>query len=127
MTEVHDAIAAANATLEQVFEQGDAAGMAALYTQDGQLGQPNGDFVIGRPAIQAYWQAVFDRGIKQIKLDIVEVEAHGDTAIEVCKFTLYASEGQEAYQGKGIVILKRQDGEWKVHRDIVNSSLPAPG
>jgi ketosteroid isomerase-like protein len=30
-------------------------------------------------------------------------------------------------EGKYIVIWKHEDGQWKLHRDILNSSRPAPG
>jgi hypothetical protein len=30
-------------------------------------------------------------------------------------------------EGKYIVIWKQVEGQWKLHRDILNSSRPAPG
>ncbi|MFN2131069.1 MAG: YybH family protein, partial [Anaerolineae bacterium] len=78
-------------------------------------------------AIQAFWQAVLDAGIKEARLEIREVEAHGDTAIEVGEYTLHGEGGAELDAGKYIVIWKREGGQWKLHRDIFNSSLPAPG
>jgi ketosteroid isomerase-like protein len=65
-------------------------------------------------------------GIASAKIEIVEVEGHGDTAIEVSTFTLHAQGGEELDAGKFIVIWKRVGGEWKLHRDIYNSSVPAP-
>jgi uncharacterized protein (TIGR02246 family) len=126
-TEVRDAIVAANANFMTTYKGGDAASMAALYTENGQLLPPNGDFVTGRQAIEGFWQALFDMGIKEVKLESVEVEGHGETAIEVGKFTLKGEGGQELDAGKYIVIWKREDGQWKLHRDIFNSSKPAPG
>jgi ketosteroid isomerase-like protein len=70
------------------FSNGDAAARAALYAEDGQVLPPNSDFVVGRPPIQAFWQAVIDMGVKGARLDIVEVEGHGHTAIEISKFAL---------------------------------------
>jgi ketosteroid isomerase-like protein len=40
-------IAAANITFMQAFKSGDAAGLAALYTEDGQVLPPNSDFITG--------------------------------------------------------------------------------
>jgi ketosteroid isomerase-like protein len=68
-----------------------------------------------------------DMGIKEAKLEIVEVEGHGDTAIEGSTFTLHGEGGQLLDRGKYIVIWKREEGQWKLHRDIFNSSMPAPG
>jgi uncharacterized protein (TIGR02246 family) len=123
---IREAIADANKDFMVNFNRGDAAGMADLYTDDGQVLPPNSDFVIGKEAIQAFWQALMDMGIKEAKLDIVEVEEQDDLAVEVSKYTLQGEEGQVLDQGKYIVIWKREDGQWKLHRDIFNSSLPAP-
>jgi uncharacterized protein (TIGR02246 family) len=125
--EVREAIAAANEKFMATFKGGDAASMAALYTENGQLLPPNSDFVTGRQAIQAFWQALYDMGIKEAKLESVEVEGHGDTAIDVGTFSLHGEGGQELDNGKYIVIWKREDGQWKLHRDIFNSSKPALG
>ena len=108
------------------FKSGDAAGMADLYTQEGQVLPPNNNFITGHQAIQAFWQSLMDMGIKEAQLEIVEVESYNDTAIEVSKFTLLDEQGQVLNKGKYIVIWKQIQGRWKLHRDIFNSSLPAP-
>jgi uncharacterized protein (TIGR02246 family) len=61
-TEVRDAIVAANENFMATFSRGDAAGMAALYTENGQVLPPNSDFVTGKQAIQTFWQALMDMG-----------------------------------------------------------------
>jgi uncharacterized protein (TIGR02246 family) len=124
---IRNAIAAANEDFMAAVKRGDAAGLAALYTENGQVLPPNGDFVTGKGAIQMFWQAVMDMGIKEAKLEIVEVEGHGDTATEVSTFTLHGEGGQVLDRGKYIVIWKGEGGQWKLHRDIFNSSMPAPG
>ena len=126
VTEISDAIVAANEKFMAVFKMGDAAGLANLYTENGQVLPPNGGFLTGKDAIQAIWQSILDMGAKEIKLDIVEVEGQGDTAIEVSNYTLYSEDGQELDKGKYIVIWKQKDGQWKLHRDIFNSSMPVP-
>ena len=124
-TAIHNTIAAANENFMATFKRGDASGIAALYTEDGQVLPPNSNFVTGKQAIQTFWQALMDMGIKEAKLEIVEVEGHGDTAIEVSKFTLQGEGGQVLNKGKYIVIWKQEGGQWKLHRDIFNSSMPA--
>jgi uncharacterized protein (TIGR02246 family) len=125
-TEVRDAIATANENFMAAAKQGDAAALAALYTENGQVLPPNSDFVTGKEAIQAFWQAIRDMGIKAATLETVEVEGHGDTATEVGKYTLHGEEGQQLDKGKYIVIWKQEEGQWKLHRDIFNTSMPAP-
>ena len=125
-TNIRDTIAVANDEFMAAFKRADAAGLAALYTEGGQVLPPNGDFVTGRQAIQGFWQVLFDMGIKEAKMEIVEVEKHGDTVVEVSKFKLLADGGQVLDKGKYIVIWKQDGGRWKLHRDIFNSSMPAP-
>ena len=124
-TNVHDAIVAADETFINTFNRGDAAGIAALYTENGQFLPPNSDFVTGRQAIQATFQGLMDMGIKAVKIETLEVEGYGDTASEVGRYTLEGEDGQVLDQGKFIVIWKQEAGQWKLHRDIINSSMPA--
>jgi uncharacterized protein (TIGR02246 family) len=126
-TGLRGVIAAANESFMATFKRGDAAGLAALYTENGQVLPPNSDFVTGRQAIQMFWQAVMDMGLQEAKMEIVEVEDHGDTAIEVSMFSLMGEGGQVLDKGKYIVIWKQEDGQWMLHRDIFNSSMPPAG
>jgi uncharacterized protein (TIGR02246 family) len=125
-TEVREAISAGNKRFMETFELGDAAGMATLYTENGQLLPPNTDIVSGRQGIQAFWQGAIDMGIKAMKLETTELEEHGDTAIAVGKYTLSGEGDQVIDSGKYVVILKQEGGQWRLHRDIWNTSMPAP-
>ncbi|MBC8232752.1 SgcJ/EcaC family oxidoreductase [bacterium] len=125
-TEVRNAIAATNAKFLQAFRQGDAAGLAATYTSNGQALPTNSDIITGKTALQGFWQAVLDMGIKSGTLDTVELDDCGDTVIEIGKYTLQVSGGQTVDEGKYLVVWKQEDGQWKWHRDIWNSSMPAP-
>jgi uncharacterized protein (TIGR02246 family) len=107
--------------------RGDAAGAAAVYTEDAQVLPPNSEAVSGRQAIQTLWQGAIDMGIKAVNLETVEVEGHGHTAHEVGKYTLQGTEGQMLDTGKYVVIWKQEAGQWKLHRDIWNSSRAASG
>jgi len=125
--EIKHAIAAANENFMTNFQQGDAAGVASLYTEDGQVLPPGSDFVTGRSAIQQFWQGAMDMGIKAVKLETVELDGQGDTAIETGKYTLTGEGGQIIDTGKYMVVWKQQEREWRLHRDIWNTSLPPQG
>jgi uncharacterized protein (TIGR02246 family) len=125
-TKIREAIVAANGNFTEAFNSGDAAGVAALYTAEGQLLPGNSDFVAGTPAIQEFWQGAMKMGIKSAKLETIEVEGMGTMAYEVGKYQLFAEGDHKLDQGKYIVIWKQVAGEWKLHRDIWNTSMPAP-
>lgn len=125
-TAIHTEIAARNEQFMQYFEDRDASALAELYTEEAQLLPPNSDFVTGKPAINGFWQALFEMGITKVKLESVEAEQCGQTAIEVSRYTMLGPGDQVLDQGKYIVIWKEVDGQWKLHRDIFNSSVPQP-
>ena len=124
-SEAAKAIEAVNQAFENGFKQSSAAEIAAVYTQEGQLLPPNGEFVSGSSAIEAFWQSAIDSGIKQADLETIELDQQGDTAIEVGRYTLSGSAGATLDQGKYIVVWKLENGEWKYHRDMWSSSQSA--
>ena len=126
-TGFHEAIAAADEKFMETFNGGDAAGLADLYTENGQLLPPGSDLVTGAAAIQTFWQGAMDMGIKTASLKTVETEGHGDTVIEIGKYTLSGETGNIMDRGKYLVIWKQVGGQWKLHRDIWNSSLSTQG
>jgi uncharacterized protein (TIGR02246 family) len=123
--EIRDGIAAANANFMNTFNRGDGSAMGALYTENGQLLPPNSDFVSGQSAISAFWRGAMDMGIKTAKLETVELDGQGGAAVEVGRYTLGGEGGAEIDSGKFIVVWKNEGGNWKLHRDIWNSSKPA--
>ena len=126
-SKIRDAILDANKIFMEFSNSGDAAGLAALYTENGQLLPPNSEFVTGRQAIQEFHQGGMDTGIKSLKLETIEVEGMGKTAYEVGKYTLFDDGDQMIDTGKYVVIWKQEAGQWRLHRDIWNSRRPAPG
>ena len=124
-TEVRAAIMAANEQFMAAFSRGDAAACAACYTEQGQLLPPNSDVIAGKQAIQPFWQGAMHMGILTAKLETVEVEGRGHTAYEGGTYTLQGAGGQALDTGKYIVIWQQEAGQWKIHRDIWNSSRPA--
>ncbi|MCI0693058.1 SgcJ/EcaC family oxidoreductase [candidate division KSB1 bacterium] len=128
---VRKAIEAGNAKWVEAFNRGDAAGVAALYTDNAALLPPNSEMIQGRQGIQNFWNGGFQMGLKDAALTTVDVGGNGDTAFEIGKYTLKIQPaGQEGMSdsGKYVVVWKRQvDGTWKLHADIWNSSMPMPG
>jgi ketosteroid isomerase-like protein len=123
-TDVQGAIAAATAQFIAAFGRQDAAGCAQLYTELGATLPPNAEMARGREAIQAVWQELFDAGLTAFAVDSLEVENAGDWAYEMGRYRLYAGDDL-ADEGKYLLIWKREAGQWRIHRDIVNTSRPA--
>ena len=116
----------ANQTFSAAMAAGSAAGVAACYTEDGQFMVPTFPTFQGRTAIEAAMQGLIDNGITAITLTTSELEDHGNTAIEHGEFILHAGDNI-ADQGRFMVNWKSIDGNWYLHRDIINSTVAAAG
>ena len=119
------AIEAANAKFSADFAKGDAAAVAMQYTATAWAFPPNGEIARGREAIAKLWKGAMEAGIKQVKLTTLEVEAHGDVAHEAGTYVLTGEGGKTLDTGKYVVVWRRAGGQWKLHRDIWNTSMPA--
>ncbi len=124
-TDFRKVIQDVNDSFVAAFSRGDAAGMADVYTEDAKLLPPNGPVVSGRSAIQNFWQGVLRLGLEAAELQTLELEIGGELAYEVGTYKLMAHGNKVADHGKYVVVWKRKGGEWKWHRDIYNSSVPA--
>lgn len=125
-TNVTDEIIQANLKFMEAFNNGDAAALAGNYTSNGKLYPTNSDVIEGREAIEEFWNAVMDMGIVKAQLETVIAESYGNIAIEEGRYKLYVEGDQMADHGKYIVTWKKEDGQWKLDRDIWNTSIPAP-
>ena len=124
MENVRDSIAVANQKFMDAFSRSDAAGIAALYTEDAKLLPPGSPMLSGKGAIEAFWKGAMDMGLKEAKLDIVDVESQGNLACEISRFTLTGEQsGGESIllKGKYVVVWKNEDGTWKLRVDIWNT------
>jgi uncharacterized protein (TIGR02246 family) len=125
LSELRAEIDAVNARFIEAVRRGDAAGIAACYADDAAILPPGSEMVRGREGIEAFWRAFIAIGVAaELRTKTLELEGDGDRAAEVATYMMVAENGGTVDVGKYIVLWRRQDGEWKLFRDIWNSSLP---
>ena len=103
------------------FNKGDAAGVAALYSEDAYI-LPNGaEMAKGRRAIEAY----FKHSVQQLgdaKLKTVDLQSLGPgSAREVGTFN-FKTKGDSPQEvvGKYVAVWRKMGGQWKLITDIWN-------
>jgi ketosteroid isomerase-like protein len=68
----------------EVVGKGDFHCTGNVYTTDARILPPGAEMVTGREQIQAFWQqAATAMGVESVKLQTVDAEVLGDTAIEI--------------------------------------------
>ncbi len=102
------------------------AAVAAFYTPDAQVLPPNAPAVTGRAAIGAFWRGPNGGPPGPLRLETVDVEPGpgGQTATEVGRYTITLPSGTVVDEGKYIVLWRRVNGTWYLHRDMWNSDRP---
>jgi len=79
---------------------------------------------VGRGDIQTAMAGILNSGITKVDLRLQNDYGTGDLIAGEGELTLYAGE-QAVGVEKYIVLWKKEDGKWKLFRDIFNSNLPA--
>ncbi len=124
MTTVRDSIEATIKTLLESLNSGDAAGVAAHYTDDAAVLPPDAARIDGREGIQGVWQGLIDADVRDVALTTQEVDVFGDVANEVGTISATAPSedgGRVQLAGKYVAVWKRGvDGNWRLRRDIWN-------
>ena len=110
---------------------GDAGAWAAQFADDGVQMPPNGPANVGKPMIASWCDAMLSQFRVQFALSVDEIRVLGEWAFERGGYTISLSQSAGGppmrESGKYITIYKRQpDENWRMARDIWNSSNPAP-
>ncbi len=123
------ALAQNKATIEKLndvwtaaFNKGDAAAVAALYTEEAYVLPPGSAMVKGRPAIEAFWHQAAQQ-MTDAKLTTVDVLPLGRSAArEIGTVTLKTkSQPPQEIVGKYVVLWRKVGRDWKLATDIWNT------
>ena len=122
------AVAQDKAAIQKLTDQlttglnsGDAAAVAAIYSEDAYLLPPNSAMVQSREKIQEFWAADMP-SFEQAKLTTENVKPLGENAVrELGSFTV-KTKGDEpqARSGKYVIIWEKTGDEWLIESDIWN-------
>lgn len=121
---VRDAFSNICKQFKKGFEQGDIDIISNLYSDDAKILPPNMGMLEKIESIKSFWKGVIDMGIKVYEPEFKEIEYSGELGFAVGNSTLYGDAKNVLNKGKFLTVFKNIGGEWKIHRDIFNSSVP---
>jgi uncharacterized protein (TIGR02246 family) len=107
---------------QTAYNKGDAAALAALYTQDAKVMAPGAEPAAGRAAIQSLFAADIAKGAKNT-LTLADATGSGDYAVETGSWVAKGADGKHLDHGSYMTFYKKADGGWRIYRDIWNSSM----
>lgn len=117
-------IDANNAAWAAAANKGDAAGVAAMYTEGAAMLPPGMPMQKGRAAIQKTVETLGGAGVRNFALTALDVSQVGpDTAREIGKFAADVPGPKKklvGIEGKYVVIWKQVAGKWLLDVDIWN-------
>ena len=122
------ALAQDKATIEKLndawtaaFNKGDAAAVAAMYTEDAYVLPPGAELIKGRTAIEGFWRQATQQ-IGDAKLTTVDVLPLGPGAAREIGTVTLKTKGQPSQEivGKYAVVWLKVGGDWKLATDIWN-------
>jgi ketosteroid isomerase-like protein len=110
---------------EAIFKR-DVTSLPSFFTADTIVMPAGRPLAQGRDDVVAFWTKSITSLAKPLRseFDAVDTLFEGDLAVECGRATVYAVDGAQEQlidHGKYIVVWKREDGQWKRHRDIFNS------
>ena len=115
----------------QLVKAKDAAGIAALYAEDGAVMPPNAPIATGRSAIQQTWASMMQTPGFDLTFvpEQIILSSSGDMALDrgTYRLTVAPDGAAQADTGKYVVVWRKIGGEWKAAADIFNSDLSASG
>ena len=118
-----EAIESLNRKFEEAHLRGDAKAISMQYTRDAQALWENQGIVQGREAIEKLWKEDIGNGGRKAKVQTLEVEEHGKWAYEVGTFLVTGPDGKLVYDGKYLIIWKKEHGRWWIYRDMGNTNV----
>lgn len=114
----------ANKNFMALVAAGDSIGLANAYTKDAKFMSAGAPSVVGRTDIQTAMSNIIKSGITRVDIRLENVYGTEDLIAEEGELTLFVGDDAVAEE-KYIVLWKKEDGKWKLFRDIFNSNLPS--
>lgn len=123
LSEARAAIEADNAKFIEDIRKGDSAALAEHYHSEGQVLMANSEPIM-RKDISSAWGSFLRMGIKDFKMTTHDVVGNEDLLVETGTYEMIGDKNAVLDKGKYVVAWRKENGTWKLYRDIVNTSMP---
>lgn len=111
----------------EAFNKGDLDAVVALYTEDAELLPKGTQAIRGHAAIRSYLRDLLASKPQSQRTIFTHVQSFGggDAVSEVADVEIEDGQGNRTVLGRQILVLLKQGGQWRVHRDMwTNNDQP---
>jgi ketosteroid isomerase-like protein len=112
-----------NKKFTEYIRKGDSVSLAGLYHSDAELLFSNSEPISGQSILNA-WGSIIRMGVKEFTFKTTDITGGGDLLVETGSYEMKTAENTLLDKGKYVVVWKQENGQWKLYRDIGNTSLP---
>lgn len=115
----------ANATFTSAHVAGDVAVIDAMFTRDAKAFPPGAEAVIGPAALHAFTVEYLASGIKEFREETTGCYGNGDLLVDEGAYVVTYGPSSTVERGKHVNVWMQEDGTWKIHANIWNTSPAA--
>ena len=106
------------------IRKGDSVALASHYALNAVVMPPNSDAVTGNDLV-GLWGGALRMGVKDFRLNITDITGGGDVYAETGTYEMFGANNKSMDKGKYVAVWKKENGNWKMYRDIWNSNMSA--
>lgn len=118
-------IEADNAKFIEQIRKGDSNALADHYHSEAQILMPNFEPIM-RKDISATWGGFLRMGVKDFKMTTHDVVGNEDLLVETGSYEMIGDKNVTIDKGKYMVAWRKENGNWKLYRDMGSSNMPMP-
>ncbi len=120
-------IEAQNDRFTKAHVAGDIAAIDAMFTRDARSFPPGAGAAVGLAAIHELTAEYLKAGVSEFREDTTDFYGNQDLLVDAGTYVMTYGADHVIERGKYLNVWKQEDGAWKIHANIWNtSSLPAP-
>ena len=118
-------VARRNGEFTSAHVAGDIATIDAMFTRDAKSLPPGTEMVTGPAALHAFTVEYLKSGVKEFREQTTECFGDEDLLVDQGAYSVTYGPDNTVERGKYLNVWKQEDGAWKIHANIWNTSPAA--
>jgi ketosteroid isomerase-like protein len=114
-----------NAEFTGAHVAGDIATIDAMFTRDAKSFPPGAEPVTGSAALHAFTVEYLRVGVKEFAEQTMDCYGNGELLVDQGAYVVTYGPDNTVERGKYVNVWTPEDGTWKIHANIWNTSPPA--